>query len=337
MAGILEYSSDRTSNTTINGIGIAGSDSVKHGNDAIQQLMADLRTAVTKITDKGAGSYTAVKADHNQCWRVTGTATINLTAAATLTAGWCLWVMADGATATIDPAGSEKINGGDTLALTDGNAALIFCTATDFRAIIFNAAFDASALLPKSGGVMTGGLDFGTSVASSPTDLTRHIALYTAQYGFTVTASNLNYVSSHSHSFYSGANLRGKLDNAGNWTISGKATVGAGPSADLDVATKKYVDDEIAANEVTSGAITSALGYTPAGFYTGSTVDNTNYPVGQVLACNLPTETTRNASVTPRLGSASSEFTAASGTVVSGTWRTKGKITTGMYIIQRVA
>lgn len=144
MAGILEYSSDRTSNTTINGIGITGSDTVKHGNDAIQQLMADLRTAVTKITDKGAGSYTAVKADHNQCWRVTGTATINLTAAATLTAGWCLWVMADGATATIDPAGSEKINGGDTLALTDGNAALIFCTATDFRAIIFNAAFGAT-------------------------------------------------------------------------------------------------------------------------------------------------------------------------------------------------
>src|SRR5690606_5638314 len=135
MAGILEYSSDRTSNTTINGIGIAGSDSVKHGNDAIQQLMADLRTAVTKITDKGAGSYTAVKADHNQCWRVTGTATINLTAAATLTAGWCLWVMADGATATIDPAGSEKINGGDTRALTNGNAGRVVCAAIDLRAI----------------------------------------------------------------------------------------------------------------------------------------------------------------------------------------------------------
>src|SRR5690606_39790433 len=119
------HSADRTSNATNNGIGIAGSDPVKHDNDAIQQPMADLRTAVTKITDKGAGSYTAVKADHDQCWRVTGTATINLTAAATLTAGWCLWVMVDGATATIDPAGSEKLNGGDTLALSDGNGALI--------------------------------------------------------------------------------------------------------------------------------------------------------------------------------------------------------------------
>lgn len=138
MAGILEYSTTPASNTTINGIGISGGSSVKYGDDAIRQFMADVRSAVTKSSDKAAGTHMATKADHNQLWRVTGNATINLTAAATLTAGWALWVMADGGTATIDPAGSEQINGAGTLALAPGNAALIICTATAFRAVIFN-------------------------------------------------------------------------------------------------------------------------------------------------------------------------------------------------------
>lgn len=138
MAGILEYSTTPASNTTINGIGISGSSSVKYGDDAIRQFMADVRSAVTKASDKAAGTHMATKADHNQLWRVTGNATINLTSAATLTAGWSLWVMADGGTATIDPASSEQINGAATLTLSDGNAAFIICTATAFRAVIFN-------------------------------------------------------------------------------------------------------------------------------------------------------------------------------------------------------
>jgi len=182
--GVLDYSTTPSSNTAIGGIGIAGSDSIKNGDDAMRQMMADTRAAVTRVADKTAGSYTAAKSDHNQMWRVTGAATINLTAAATLTAGWCLWVMADGATATIDPASSEQINGASTLSLEDGNSALIICTATAFRAVIFTKPFDDSVLgdaafldvgtttstvaagddsridgaLPKSGGTMTGDL-----------------------------------------------------------------------------------------------------------------------------------------------------------------------------------
>lgn len=135
MAGILEYSSTPASNTTINGIGISGGSSVKYGDDAIRQFMADVRSAVTKSSDKAAGTHMATKADHNQLWRVTGNATINLTAAATLTAGWALWVMADGGTVTIDPASSEQINGASTLTIQDGAAAFIICTATAFRAL----------------------------------------------------------------------------------------------------------------------------------------------------------------------------------------------------------
>lgn len=135
MAGILEYSTTPSSNTTINGIGISGSSSIKYGDDAIRQFMADVRSAVTKASDKAAGTHMATKADHNQLWRVTGNATINLTSAATLTAGWALWVMADGGTVTIDPASSEQINGAATLTIQDGASAFIICTATAFRAL----------------------------------------------------------------------------------------------------------------------------------------------------------------------------------------------------------
>jgi hypothetical protein len=45
----------------------------------------------------------------------------------------------------------------------------------------------------KSGDTMSGGLSFGSSVASSTTDLSRHVDLYGGTYGFGVTGSSLNY------------------------------------------------------------------------------------------------------------------------------------------------
>lgn len=131
--GILEYSTTPSSNTTINGIGIAGSSSIKNGDDALRQMMADTASAITKVVDKTAGTYSAVKADHNQLWRATGTVTINLAAAATLTEGWCLVVQADGGNVTVDPAGSEQINGAATLSVISGTVSVIICTGTAFR------------------------------------------------------------------------------------------------------------------------------------------------------------------------------------------------------------
>lgn len=135
MAGVLEYSSTAASNTTINGIGIAGSNSVKNGDDALRQLMADTASAITKVVDK-SGTYTALKTDFNQMIRATGTLTLNLTAAATLTAGWCLWVKGDGGAVTIDPNSTEQINGATTLVIADGGWCFIVCTGTAFRAVV---------------------------------------------------------------------------------------------------------------------------------------------------------------------------------------------------------
>lgn len=45
-----------------------------------------------------------------------------------------------------------------------------------------------------TGDTMTGGLGFGSAVAASITDVTRHIALFSTAYGFGITSSHLNYV-----------------------------------------------------------------------------------------------------------------------------------------------
>jgi hypothetical protein len=104
--------------------------------------MAEGAAAVTRHVAKAAGSYTPVKTDHNQLWRATGAVTLNLTAAATLTTGWALWVKADGGAITIDPSGAETINGAATLTIPDGSGAFIVCTGTAFFAIVA-AAGDA--------------------------------------------------------------------------------------------------------------------------------------------------------------------------------------------------
>lgn len=206
--GVLDYSTTPSSNTAINGIGIAGSNSIKNGDDAMRQMMADTRAAVTNVANKTSGTYTAVKTDHAQLWRVTGNATINLTAAATLTAGWCLWVMADGGTATIDPSASEQVNGAATLAITTGNSVLILCTGSEFRAVMFNKAFDAGTLGNAS--TKNVGTTAGTVAAGDDSRIT------------------------------------GALPKSGG-TMTGAITLDADPASDMQAATKKYVDTGVAA------------------------------------------------------------------------------------------
>lgn len=65
-----------------------------------------------------------------------------------------------------------------------------------------NAAQDtANAAMPKTGGTFTGnvthnnsGIDFSSSVASEFTDLSKHIKLHSANYGFSITPGSLNLV-----------------------------------------------------------------------------------------------------------------------------------------------
>lgn len=89
-----------------------------------------------------SADYTLVKDDNNAAISVSATATMALAAASTLGMSWHALIIADGGTATIDPTGSEKINGAATLVLQDGQAAFVIATGItgdEFSAIVFSS------------------------------------------------------------------------------------------------------------------------------------------------------------------------------------------------------
>jgi hypothetical protein len=90
---------------------------------------------------KSAG-YTALKADESAILRFTAAATLALTAAATLGANWTLEIVADGGDVTIDPNGSETINGLATIVVKNGTSAKIICTGTTFFTVMRTGLWD---------------------------------------------------------------------------------------------------------------------------------------------------------------------------------------------------
>lgn len=83
-----------------------------------------------------SGNYTAVLGDNNAVHRYTATATVTLTAAATLATNWHYTIIADGADVTIDPNASETINGLTTLIVKNGTSAEIICNGTNFFTVL---------------------------------------------------------------------------------------------------------------------------------------------------------------------------------------------------------
>jgi hypothetical protein len=84
-----------------------------------------------KVQDKSA-DYTALLTDRSTFIRCTAALTLSLTAAATLGDGWFIHVLADGGDVTVDPDGSETIDGASTLTVQDGESALIICSGSTF-------------------------------------------------------------------------------------------------------------------------------------------------------------------------------------------------------------
>lgn len=104
----------------------------------------------SKVISKSA-NYTAVAGDRSKVIYCTAAMTLNLTAAATLADGWFVVVKAEGGDVTVDPDGSETINGAGTIDITDGGFAEIYCNGTTFYANEVVLATDATAgLVEKS-------------------------------------------------------------------------------------------------------------------------------------------------------------------------------------------
>jgi hypothetical protein len=106
---------------------------------------------------------------------------------------------------------------------------------------------DNKAFLKLTGGVLSGGLSFGSEGVPSgnPTDLSRHIALWGTSLGFSVTGYQLNYVTDTltSHVFYVGGGESMRVNSTGLKIGTGNIlTLARDPQNDYEAATKHYVD-----------------------------------------------------------------------------------------------
>jgi hypothetical protein len=153
MAGIADYSTTPASNTTINSIGIAGTQSPANFDNALRQLMADLATARTDgalasmpYATKSAG-YTLLTTDRGKIIDCTAALEIELLAAATAGAGFFFLVKANGGAVTLDPNGVEEINGSSTsLVVANGSSAIVACSGTAWFTVNIAAGSTLSSL-----------------------------------------------------------------------------------------------------------------------------------------------------------------------------------------------
>jgi hypothetical protein len=174
-SNILEWDATASNNTDINNIGVQGSNNVNNFDNAFRELMAQgASNLVSRFTSRAAG-YTAVKADHNQVSLFTASATLGLTAAATLTNGWEHTVIASGGDVTIDPNASETINGLTTIIVLNGQRAVIRCDGTAFYASVTGEATIGAAIqghlygltLSNNGSDATNDIDIAIGSAAS--------------------------------------------------------------------------------------------------------------------------------------------------------------------------
>lgn len=73
---------------------------------------------------------------------------------------------------------------------------------------------------------MTGGLGMGSAVAASATDVSRHLALFSTTYGFSITSQRLNYVvpTGAAHEFYTGT-TSAFIADASDWYGNSKRAI----------------------------------------------------------------------------------------------------------------
>ncbi|MDR9779255.1 hypothetical protein [Rhizobium redzepovicii] len=189
-----------------------------------------------------SGDYTALASDDNAVHRFTAAATLTLTAAATLGANWHYCVIADGGDVTIDPNGSETIDGAATLILKDGYSVEIICSgAAFFTNKLFariQSKADSSAVgdfivgltLSNNGASPNTHIDFaagsartGSSFVSSATSLTKRV---TGTFAAGTGAGGLDTGAVAANATYFAYALRKDADLSFDIVLSTSATIG---------------------------------------------------------------------------------------------------------------
>jgi hypothetical protein len=158
---VTDWDTTAANNTEVNSIDIDEGCAPSGINNAIREKMAQVATAMTTGGLSGIGhlaksaTYTVLEADRGKCIDCSAALTLNLTAAATMQAGWMCYVKADGGAVTVDPNSTEQIEGANTLTVADGTTALIY---TDGTAWYVAAVTD----VPHDAVTLAGSLDYIT-------------------------------------------------------------------------------------------------------------------------------------------------------------------------------
>jgi len=130
---------------------VAGGTGATSRTAARQGLYVDNNYTTTAV------DYTPIATDRSKVIRGTAALTLNLTAAATLADGWFIDVIADGGIVTIDPNGSELIDGATTITIADGKQARVMCTGSAFYSMFQSPASDlVNDTTPQLGGNLDG-------------------------------------------------------------------------------------------------------------------------------------------------------------------------------------
>lgn len=111
--------------------------------------------AETRVVSKSSG-YTVIDDDFGILFKASGTWSLSLTAAATLADGFMFMIQNTGSgTITIDPNGSEQIDGATSVALTAGQSCTVVCDGSAFwtvgRPVATTAVAMGQCRLTKSG------------------------------------------------------------------------------------------------------------------------------------------------------------------------------------------
>lgn len=162
-----------------------------------------------------------------------GFAGISVSGAATLSAG----LSVTGATtlATL-AATSATFSGAATVGttLTSNGAAILRTTLQVSGATTLQSSLNVSGAASFGAGSFSGqvtlsGVTFGSTLASSNSDLSKHITLWSPNYGFSVTSGRLNYnTGGGSHNFMVSGVDKFSIDSSGNTNVMGGLTVNGG-------------------------------------------------------------------------------------------------------------
>lgn len=336
---VSDWSVTPNSNDNVGGINIAENCAAANLNNAIRTVMAQIKT-YTLTAEPGAiyvtkaANYTAVLADKNTFFRFTNTATLSLTAAATLTNGWHCWIMADGGAVTIDPDGAETINGAATLVIADGFSALLNCSGSAFYAVTVASQSEvegkvdalqpyisvASATTTNVGAILSQNVtitgtttitSFGTVAAGTERNI-----VFSGALTLTHNATSLILPYGGNITTVAGESLRAVSLGGGNWRVT-----------EYQKATTPVLT--VGAGIASTGSLASGSMSISLDLYTGSSASQTIFPVGERVLMNVGANYARCAAIIPAINNAdNSSYVVSShpdaGSSLSGMWRVRG-------------